>query len=297
MYIENLIDISWETEQLQARETYQLRVYDGMSLQLSSSPLWKRVLAFAVDIAIIQLVLGVVVMGSLVVFGLTFGSLFIIFQTGMKEILAFKPGIILLVLFALVFLLIMFSIFDGFFIYFEWKKGATPGKRLLGLKVISLGSGRLTLGQCALRDIMRWVDVGLLLPGLISIILTEKKQRLGDLLAGTVVSHSVQEEEEQKYFYVTQDFYQWFMAKCSPTAPTVTECENFLKFAYPAFALQTRTLSSMEIKKWEEYANTHVSGLKELAIDQDAKLRLFAELCFQTKNATTNNYSAIRRSK
>lgn len=272
----------WGLVRVEGSSTIQLPVYEGMSLQLTPAPLWKRVIAFAVDVAIIQLSFVL----AILCLAVALGSLATVFQPSIKGLVTTKPGIIFLLVGALILLLMLVCVFDGYFIYFEWKKGATPGKRLMGLRVVPIDRGRLTLGQCALRDIMRWVDVGLLLPGILSIVLTQRKQRLGDIVAGTIVSHSAQEEAKQQYFYVKQDIYQWFLAKCSPTPPPLSDCEDFLKFAYPTFALETRRLTQInheEIKQWEQYAVTRVPGLSELVIEQEIKLRLFAELCFQTK--------------
>jgi uncharacterized RDD family membrane protein YckC len=271
-----------------------------MSVQLKPAPVWKRILAFAVDVAIVEMALGLVILCLLFFFGSALGFLATLFRSGMKGMVSSKSGATILILMALVSFLILISIFDGFFIYFEWKKGATPGKRLLGLRVVPLDRTRLTLGQCALRQIMRWVDLGLILPGILSVVLTQKKQRLGDIVAGTIVSHSIQEEEKQKYFYVNQELYQWFVAKCSPNPPNSSDCETFLKFAYPTFALHSRNFSQFsraEISRWEEYASQRVTGLNDLGVDREVKLKLFAELCFQTKTSISDENLPTRRQK
>jgi uncharacterized RDD family membrane protein YckC len=72
--------------------------------------------------------------------------------------------------------------------------GQTPGKRVLGLRAISARGVPITIAQAIVRNLVGAVD-GLLpflyLPGLCSMLLTERFQRLGDLAAGTVV---IQEE-------------------------------------------------------------------------------------------------------
>jgi uncharacterized RDD family membrane protein YckC len=67
--------------------------------------------------------------------------------------------------------------------------GATPGKYLAGLRVVSVDGRRLSLGAVLARNLMRIVDY---LPviyvlGGISVLLTTNSQRLGDRLAGTTV--------------------------------------------------------------------------------------------------------------
>ena len=60
-----------------------------------------------------------------------------------------KLGIILAVV---VMILYVFGVYHGYFVYFEYKKGATPGKRFFGLSVVSSDGGKLSVGQCVLRD-------------------------------------------------------------------------------------------------------------------------------------------------
>jgi uncharacterized RDD family membrane protein YckC len=68
-------------------------------------------------------------------------------------------------------------------------RGQTPGKRLLSLRVLSRDGSPASSGQILLRNVLRLVDF---LPfgytvGVISMFISEHDQRLGDLVAGTVV--------------------------------------------------------------------------------------------------------------
>jgi uncharacterized RDD family membrane protein YckC len=76
-------------------------------------------------------------------------------------------------------------------VFFEaGKRGATPGKRLMGLRVVQATGSPITLGQAVVRNFLRFVDG---MPfftsifGLASCLATKRFQRLGDLAAGTVV--------------------------------------------------------------------------------------------------------------
>lgn len=66
--------------------------------------------------------------------------------------------------------------------------GQTLGKRLMGLRTVSLSGGPLTAGQAALRFLLLMVDglVGFSI-GAVMIVVTKRSQRLGDLAAGTTV--------------------------------------------------------------------------------------------------------------
>ena len=118
---------------------------------------------------------------------------------------------------AIVWLLGAFALRNGWFILFELSgRGATPGKRLLGLRVVARDGARLTGGAVVVRNAMReielflplsflaadaaqsrvdaliyllafsWVALFLLFP-----LFNRDRLRIGDLLAGTWVVHTV----------------------------------------------------------------------------------------------------------
>ena len=67
--------------------------------------------------------------------------------------------------------------------------GRSIGKRLVGLRVIGADGLPLTLRASLVRNLLRAVDVlpGSYVVGLVSIVVSPKCQRLGDLAAGTIV--------------------------------------------------------------------------------------------------------------
>lgn len=88
-------------------------------------------------------------------------------------------------------LIIIFLIMNGYFPLFEWLwSGQTPGKRWLKLRVIREDGRPITFFEAMVRNLLRNLDI---MPwpfystGLISVFATEKDQRVGDLVAGTVV--------------------------------------------------------------------------------------------------------------
>lgn len=109
----------------------------------------------------------------LLVFGDIFGGLFIVYYT--------------LVIFA-------------YSVFFEvlWG-GRTPGKRLLGLRVIRDGGYPINFMASLLRNLLKFLDFGILplatplvlcgLPGLICIFFSPNYKRIGDYAAGTLVIH------------------------------------------------------------------------------------------------------------
>ncbi len=67
----------------------------------------------------------------------------------------------------------------------------TPGKRLVGIKVVMLDGSSIGWKQSAIRNLMRIVDSlpALYIVGLIVMSRSDQLQRLGDKAAGTVVVH------------------------------------------------------------------------------------------------------------
>jgi uncharacterized RDD family membrane protein YckC len=79
----------------------------------------------------------------------------------------------------------------GYYFFSEWLLGGTLGKLFFGIRVRQLSGERCTPAQIAIRTILRVVEVNPLLlgalPAGIAILATSRRQRVGDLLAGTVV--------------------------------------------------------------------------------------------------------------
>jgi uncharacterized RDD family membrane protein YckC len=86
----------------------------------------------------------------------------------------------------------------GYFTLFEafWK-GQTPGKRLLHLRVIQQSGRPIGLFESMGRNLLRIIDMipGFYLVGAVCIFATRRQQRLGDMVAGTLVVHSIPVEK------------------------------------------------------------------------------------------------------
>jgi uncharacterized RDD family membrane protein YckC len=84
--------------------------------------------------------------------------------------------------------IITFIAVFAYYFVMEATSGQTVGKKVMGIKVISL-DGQLSYGKVAIRTILRILD-GLpvfYLVGIIAIAVSKQKQRIGDLAAGTLV--------------------------------------------------------------------------------------------------------------
>lgn len=67
--------------------------------------------------------------------------------------------------------------------------GGTPGKRILGMRIINAGGAKPGLGRALVRNLLRLIDflpAGYLL-GVLLVVFHKRKQRLGDIVAGTFV--------------------------------------------------------------------------------------------------------------
>ncbi len=94
-----------------------------------------------------------------------------------------------------ILLLLLFAIQWVYFAVLEAWRGVTPGKAALGLRVLTVTGRPIGFREAALRNILRAADslpltytAGLVsLAGLASMSATRRFQRLGDIVAGTIV--------------------------------------------------------------------------------------------------------------
>jgi uncharacterized RDD family membrane protein YckC len=89
-----------------------------------------------------------------------------------------------------VYLVAAFLVVQGYQIALEYAwRGQTIGKRLLNLRVMDEQGLRLTFSQVVMRNLLRVADQlpSLYLTGGIAMVLSARRQRLGDLAANTIV--------------------------------------------------------------------------------------------------------------
>jgi uncharacterized membrane protein SpoIIM required for sporulation/uncharacterized RDD family membrane protein YckC len=97
---------------------------------------------------------------------------------------------------AVLALLAAFVLFWGYFLLFEaLNHGRTPGKRLVGIRVVMDTGHPITFAAAAVRNLIRVVDAlpfGLV--GLAFVLFHPQNKRLGDIVAGTVVARDRPED-------------------------------------------------------------------------------------------------------
>ena len=153
-----------------------IELADGVEVRLRIAGLFLRGGALGIDLAIQWLV--IIVFSMIFNFmGLALGSLS---SGGLTNLLWF----------------VIWWWYPVFFEASAW--GATPGKKILGLRVVQNSGSPITMGQSLLRNLLRYADgmpffiggiggIPTFLFGVACIVATKRFQRLGDLAAGTVV--------------------------------------------------------------------------------------------------------------
>jgi uncharacterized RDD family membrane protein YckC len=149
---------------------------ERVPLHFALASIGNRFLACAIDHAIQALALALIAGGFLIVANSS--DLEGAFATAPKWVIA-------------VMILALFLVFTGYFAFFEWMwSGQTPGKRWLKLRVIREDGRPITFWESSIRNLLRAFDMmpGMFYSiGLISVFSTTRDQRIGDMVAGTVV--------------------------------------------------------------------------------------------------------------
>jgi len=75
-----------------------------------------------------------------------------------------------------------------YYTYFEGTRGQTIGKKIMNIKVVKADGAPCDYGSAFVRNLLRLIDSQVIgLVGIVVISVTEKKQRVGDIVAKTVV--------------------------------------------------------------------------------------------------------------
>jgi uncharacterized RDD family membrane protein YckC len=150
------------------------------------APVWKRVIAFGIDMLIIVVLIILLipllnwVLQIPVEYTLTLKGGTSVKMTDYVEKNFYK----LVVIYSLAKLLIVMLYFVGLESS-HWQGGI--GKKLLGIKVGDFEGKRISLGKAVLRLFGKWISGQILLIGYLMAFFTKKKQALHDFLAGTFV--------------------------------------------------------------------------------------------------------------
>jgi len=154
---------------------------DNVTLEFELAGLGSRFCAYLIDSALISLLIVAAVVGM---FFMPSGLYFFRAASKARSHWLASWNFALLIFF-------VFLIMWGYYVLFEGlRRGTTPGKRKMGIRVVRDDGLPIGFREAALRNLVRAADMlpppASLLGGL-AMLLDPKGRRLGDMLAGTLV--------------------------------------------------------------------------------------------------------------
>lgn len=159
--------------------TLEVRTPESIAFSYELAGLGSRFLAVSVDVAIQTLVMIGILWG--LIYAGTHGAA----ARHVSEPTKIETNLAIAFIAAIIFI-----VYFGYFIFFEafWN-GQTPGKKLMGLRVVRDGGYPADFGSIAIRNLIR---VGEFVAGLYAIsavaaLMSPENKRLGDMAAGTIV--------------------------------------------------------------------------------------------------------------
>ena len=159
----------------------EVQTPDNVILRYKLAGPGSRVAAGIIDLCIIWTAIGLILLGLL-----ASGQISVsLANVSVSQIPANFSQIAVIILGIAIFVLNIF-----YFILFDYlNSGQTIGKRTLGIQVKSYTGHAVSIESACVRNFARILDVlpGLYLAGLISALFTRSNQRIGDLIAGTIV--------------------------------------------------------------------------------------------------------------
>ncbi|WP_196894917.1 RDD family protein [Aureivirga marina] len=173
-------------------EKFQIQTAQNITISQNISPITKRIWAFLIDIDIMGMYAFIMLMIA-------------------KKLLGYDltPTIISLIMLPVFFYSLLFEVLNN---------GKSPGKYFMKIRVVQINGEKPTVINLLVRWVLRIFDI-LLTTGSVaslSILLTKKGQRLGDVAAGTTVVF------EKEYISLENTIITEVKEDYAPTYPQVT---------------------------------------------------------------------------
>jgi uncharacterized RDD family membrane protein YckC len=143
-----------------------------------------------------------------------------------------------------IFVLIVFLLIWGYFSLFEaFSHGRTPGKRVARIRVIHQSGRGINFVEALARNLVRIIDYvpGFYAAGVVAIFVSRRNQRLGDMVAGTLVVRDREVDAPQWSGSGTRTFTAPISALESPIPPP------HLRVVLPAPALAKLSAGDLEV--------------------------------------------------
>lgn len=143
----------------------------NVTINFTAASVGHRILAFGLDLLII------------IAYGVLIGTLFDLF--GINDRMNGMDTWSILAIISLISLPVMFYslFFESIF------EGQSPGKKIVKIKVVKIDGYQASFGDYVIRWLFRFIDIimssGTI--GFVSLVVSQKSQRLGDMAAGTAV--------------------------------------------------------------------------------------------------------------
>jgi uncharacterized RDD family membrane protein YckC len=161
--------------------TLEVRTPESIAFNYELAGLGSRFLALTVDQAIQILVLVAIFGGIVLAASRATATRHAPAPTADKVTESLAVALLVIIVFVVLF---------GYFIVFEavWN-GQTPGKRLVGIRVVRDGGYPIDFGASLIRNLIRVGEqlLGFYIIAAISAVISPENKRLGDLAAGTIV--------------------------------------------------------------------------------------------------------------
>ncbi len=145
--------------------------------------------------------------------------------------------------------------------------GQSVGKRIMKIKVISLDGSQPRIGQYLMRWLFRIVDFLVLEPGVIALViaaLSEKPQRLGDIVAGTMlIRTSPRNRADSIVFQPMYDGYQPVFAQAGQLTDRDIELISEIISAYIKTG-NNMVVYNMAVRVKEHLNITPPSGMNDM---------------------------------
>jgi uncharacterized RDD family membrane protein YckC len=156
---------------------YVISTPENVELHLEMAGLGNRILACLIDTAITYACLAVVL-------GIALGLCWLLESMH----LPWQQATMLNIYVISATVMLSFILLLGYFIYFEARwQGQTPGKRIMRIRVVDENGAPVSMSSVWIRNLVRNVDEGLFLIGLLFIMFDKKERRLGDFAGATLV--------------------------------------------------------------------------------------------------------------
>lgn len=231
------------------QDQFDVKTPEFVSLQFQLAGLGSRAAAFIIDQVILMIANIVIILIPLLI---------IMFQP--KTMFGTDMDTVVIA----IIIILMFVINWGYFFAFEYFMGGrTPGKKMMGIRVIQENGHSITLLSSFIRNLLRIIDSlpAYYLLGIAMIFFHSKHKRVGDLVAGTIVVHERKAKKQKKLTALEKEIGQRGLSK------------NDL-------VIDEWALKSIDTKDWN-LVNTYTNRLLQLPLHEKTKLtKQVAEIIF-----------------